>query len=241
MSSNNGNQDALNALQNLGSAPAPAGNSQESTDASGFVGMLARGSQNEPDPAGQPRPAAPQPAAGMPRPTPRPSPKAAPAAAPKIQPGLDAIPMAKEIEFAAPEPQHAEAALEQAAAPFEPAAAPAEPTTPVPPAPGQTPQAPTANYRSRRKIRVPNWYRTAIPISFTIGGLLFIVGAWSLLAVLSAATKSNMAPGFDYNVEGVAMPVVLLLSLPVSITLSIMGMIMSKQVRQMDEQTRNGA
>ena len=110
------------------------------------------------------------------------------------------------------------------------------------------PDAPAPQYRSspgkgQSRRRVPHWFHTAVPISFTVGALLLVIGIWALLAVLGWATGSAMAPGFTPVIHGidgapdkpgdsVVMPFVLLLSLPVGLALEVMGLIMLKQLRR---------
>ena len=219
-------------MENLGNAPAPQeGHADESVDASGFVGMLAQGKVNEADPAGQPRTNFPQPQPKQP--TPQPAPTAGGRDSATIAPGLNAIPMAREIVLTPPEPEMEPAAAVEPEPTYE-VAEPASPERTKPVA------GPPVGRGARRRRKVPGWYRSAVPVTFTVGGLLFLVGAWSLIAVICYFGNSTGFPGVPTHEEGILMPAIMLLSLPVAIALAVMGMIMSGQIRAEDEAEESG-
>jgi hypothetical protein len=228
--------DALNALESFASGkPAPPPR-EDSVDASGFVGMLARGNTGEADPAGTGKPPP-----AMRRPMPQVSPKAVPQPAPTNNPLSGAIHVAKEIipeQTAPPIEQQVErpAPVEEPFSEAQEEQAIVEETyaEPAPAAPARTAPAQTPDYRGQQRYRreVPQWYHTAVPISFTLGVILVVLGLWAFLAIMSSVTGSAMAPGFNPKEDGIVMPIVLVISLPVGIALEFMAVMMRKQLKR---------
>jgi len=213
--------DPLSALHQIaaGSVPQAAGGDDDlSPSASGFVGMLAKGSLAEPDLPG------PAPETALP-PLARPNPHADAGAGSEYRAAssTSVIHEAREVHVPPPSP-------------------PPAPRTPTP-----------AARAGRRMRRAPFWYKPAIPVMFTVSSILFIIGLWACGAVLVWYTGHDTYPVSQppaYPLIGLepardpatyeeivrvtplfkTTSLIMLLSLPVGISMSIMAVIMSRQV-----------
>ena len=133
--------------------------------------------------------------------------------------------------------------MEEAVAPVSRQAEPTEEIGFATPAPRIVRRAiqPTA-------ARVPKWYRVAVPIMFSIGSLLMIIGLWAAGAMIYMRTTTPTAPDFvvqyplirwdenagesgGYSDDSKMMAVAMLACIPVAGLMGGMVMVMRRQMR----------
>lgn len=225
-SKNNGKPptDALAALHSMGDTPEkkdtePHENSVGS--ATGFAAMLARGNQDESSPlpsSGTMGGSATSSAVGGG------NSEGPPRRTTRKRPEFAELPEAKLIEVTDEPPPEEDAGSSLAAMAAMGSAAPAE-SRPA----ARSPQL-TA---FRKKSGPPDWYKLAIPIMLGIGGMLLLIGIWSLLVL--AGAQVPLVPrhhsGRDWrNIQWLAE--VMLLCLPVSAAMLGLGGFMVYRMMQ---------
>jgi hypothetical protein len=114
------------------------------------------------------------------------------------------------------------------------------------PAPAFTPP-PTTVVRRKVAAKVPGWYHIAVPVMYTLGALLFLIGVWALGAVvymLVHTPKDLHDIGYpwisgimDLDTEVVTyasaskiMAGAMLVCLPVALAMAVMANIMRKRI-----------
>lgn len=225
-SKNNGKPptDALAALHSMGKPPEKKDNEPRENSvgsATGFAAMLARGNQDETSPlpssstmGGSATSSAVS--GGHSDVSPRPP--------SRKRPEFAELPEAKLIEVTDEPPQEDDAGASLAAMASIGSAGPAN-SRPV----ARSPQLPG----SRKRSGPPDWYKFAIPIMLGIGGMLLLIGIWSLLVL--AGVHVPLVPRHHSgrawrNIQWLAE--VMLLCLPVSAAMLGLGGFMVYRMMQ---------
>jgi len=98
-------------------------------------------------------------------------------------------------------------------------------------------------------VKVPGWYHAAVPVMYTLGVMLILIGLWAIGALIFMAVKApddmgrvgywllaateNMVTGeYEYTKGSYLMAGVMLVSLPVALAMGMMAGIMQQQIRR---------
>jgi len=104
---------------------------------------------------------------------------------------------------------------------------------------------------AKRAAQVPGWYHIAVPVMFTLGSLLILIGLWAAGALIYMALKTPASPAdvgypwisweMDPDTEAGAfsqgskiMAMSMLICLPVAIATGAMAAMMQKRIRAAD-------
>jgi len=115
---------------------------------------------------------------------------------------------------------------------------------------GAVPSVVGGGVRTVRKGRpVPNWYHAAVPVMYTLGVMLILIGLWAIGALIFMAIKAPDDMGragywllsttedvvtgeYTYTKGSYLMAGVMLVSLPVALAMGMMAGIMQQQIRR---------
>jgi hypothetical protein len=229
--------------------------------ASGFVGMLAKGKLNESDPelsspsperdeetlrrrekpkiakaiegetAGNLRDA---PRKTLAVPLPRSADEIAQAKAPR-QNNLNKIALAREVELTEAVDTEQASGGNDSGDDFE---------SPTAPEPARSSKSSTSKAPRRGPVQaVPSWWKGALPVMFTLTGLLTLIGLWAVGAIIAMAANFQNYPLIEFNADdGVftsgskMMAGAMVAALPIALIIGILALMMSRQIRRAERQ-----